>query len=578
MKRSIRRLFFTPMIFVWLCCVIPIACTLLFDDFVLLDRGQCAEAVDKHHAEAASRSRNLITANIPNTNGAAASLTTANITEIEELERFGRGYIRDAYADAEGNVFVFSSIGLWKHHADNLDSPPELLWTYEIGIWNYTFSPNHELLALKHETFPASLPIWNTATGREIISLPLDSQYNLGPIAFNHQGTQIAAAIRDDIYIWDVSSGEAIARFTDFTGLVDSIIFSHDDALLAVSGSDRIEMDSRIRYIPTIRIWDVETGVVAKTYRLEAEDRTESLAFSPDDRILASSENVLLHLWDVQTGQQFAEWDNLRQSYSDSLNFSADGRFLIHGNQVLRVANGEMVRLLGSNNRSRVSGDASVILTISNSVDSKLSVFRADDFSFAIDLGDYYQSLRFDSLEFDTDNHLYGILGRSIYRTSVDGNYLVLSDVYPFSSDGNSFIRLCDSVTKRQVTTFRGGFPFTFSSNGAVLATTNYSCGISLWDGRTGAPIEFLNQCSKGGTRTTAIAFNSDDSIVAVGLWRYETQDAVIQFWDTNTYQLLASVNGHPDAIRGIVFAADDTLMATISSDGTVRLWGVEDS
>jgi eukaryotic-like serine/threonine-protein kinase len=68
-------------------------------------------------------------------------------------------------------------------------------------------------------------------------------------------------------------------------------------------------------------------------------------------------------------------------------------------------------------------------------------------------------------------------------------------------------------------------------------------------------------------------AFSRDNSRLATWSW-----DNIIYIWDLRTRSLLASLRGHQNAIGAVSFSPDGTRIASSSSDGTVRLWLINNS
>jgi WD40 repeat protein len=49
--------------------------------------------------------------------------------------------------------------------------------------------------------------------------------------------------------------------------------------------------------------------------------------------------------------------------------------------------------------------------------------------------------------------------------------------------------------------------------------------------------------------------------------------DQTVRLWDVATGRARATLTGHTEAARWVVFSSDGALLATISADRTVRLW-----
>lgn len=136
-------------------------------------------------------------------------------------------------------------------------------------------------------------------------------------LAFSPDGKQIVTGCSDTtIKRWDNTIG-AIQKVVGHSDRVSTVVFSPDFKLIA-SGSDD----------ETIKLWDAATGDLQKTIAGQL-NAVRDLAFSPDNRQIASCTYKALKLWDAATG------DLQNSSESDdpfiTVAFSPDGKQIASG-------------------------------------------------------------------------------------------------------------------------------------------------------------------------------------------------------------------------------------------------------
>ncbi|WP_437617183.1 WD40 repeat domain-containing protein [Sorangium sp. So ce834] len=88
-----------------------------------------------------------------------------------------------------------------------------------------------------------------------------------------------------------------------------------------------------------------------------------------------------------------------------------------------------------------------------------------------------------------------------------------------------------------------------------------------LWDVGSGRALG----CLEGHTRgVRGVAFNPASQMLASG-----SSDKTVRLWDVKRGRVLRTLEGHKASVQGIAFSPDGALLASASADGTLRLWDV---
>lgn len=192
------------------------------------------------------------------------------------------------------------------------------------GTEALAFSPDGSMLVSGSE----KVRLWDVKTGRLIREMDekkiLVDSLGVQDVGFSPDGKSIASA-GDHLIIWDVETGNPIKQFESGSYVV---ALSPDGKSIASATSEKV------------KLFDIETGKLKFEAR-QSDDyaRIQSLAFSPDGKLLASASLGIISyvkVWDAETGtlKQTLTPYKKRPEYGgiEAVAFSPDGKFLASGN------------------------------------------------------------------------------------------------------------------------------------------------------------------------------------------------------------------------------------------------------
>jgi len=176
-------------------------------------------------------------------------------------------------------------------------------------IWTMAFSSDGKYFAYTNQN---GLNVQDAANNEPVFTFSILEPNTFNSFAFTLDGTLLASPQT----IWDVQSHQVLHKLDGF-GYFHAY-FSPDGAWLAVSGEQ------------PIKIWDVASGQLIRTFESQPDRHSFSISFSPDGTLLADSgRDGRITLWDVASGKIVRNLSHGRQNDVHDIQFSPDGKLLV---------------------------------------------------------------------------------------------------------------------------------------------------------------------------------------------------------------------------------------------------------
>lgn len=245
-------------------------------------------------------------------------------------------------ATAEG----FGAVQLWNPDTDDTVGAADQI--DNVAESTVAFSRSGPAFAYVDPEFAIQLRDWVTGQSLRSPVTAASSKALTNAIAFNSEGTVLAASDGPTVRLWDPATGRLIRDPIPGTGggsgvIVSDLVFNPAGSVLAIFDSDG-----------TARLWNTETQrTIGAPFATGSVVDVNAIAFNPSGTLLAAaSEDGTVRRWDTATARPIGSPLKNGAARSGGVNplaFSPDGRMLATANDlgIVRLWNATTGRKIG---------------------------------------------------------------------------------------------------------------------------------------------------------------------------------------------------------------------------------------
>lgn len=295
--------------------------------------------------------------------------------------------------------------------------------------------------------------------------------------------------------------------------------------------------------LEVISVENVGRIIPLQGHYVKTEGLQQGLAFSPDGKYLAVSDDTEISIWDVTLGNKITSFVG-----NGRIAFSPDGKWFAG------VVESSDIRLLEV-------GTWRKIHTFKNTIYADVVTFSPDSQMLVIGL---YESIAFWDIatqKFLPTSYYHDGLVSEIFFAP-DGQMMV-------SGGGDNRIRFWNLATGQEIRALRGN-QLAMSRDGRLVSARLDLDTIQLWNAETGQELKTLTITGEGIIR---LAFSPDGRLLgSANIGR------TITLWNTGTGELINTLSGYSSEVWELAFSPDGKMIATVDDAyGLVIIWGVPD-
>jgi WD40 repeat protein/serine/threonine protein kinase len=401
-----------------------------------------------------------------------------------------------------------------------------------------------------------ALQLWNLDTG-DVIARLVGHTDTVQSVAFSGDGVSAVSGGRDrTVIVWDIAEHRLLGKLIWHWGAIRDVVYTHDPRHVLATDEDG-----------NVALWEIGEPEPKRTFHDEVGGVSCIGLDRYGGRLILAGTAPSFRQWEYENRQwQLTKRIAGPDAATTCIAWSYDTRFLLSGGTDGAV---RLWRATTGKQLSTFAGDVAEVRSVTLTRNELLAL--SGDAAGTVRLWDVPSG---EELAHYAD-HANAVLavrfsyeGRRMASASADGTFVV-RDV-PVWRDGlpSGFLETAAAVA--------------LSADGRLLAAAQDSDTVTLHDviAENDKPTTAARLSVSADTHAVfCVALTPDGKLLATGGW-----DRKLKLWDIaslggrHTCTLRAELEGHVGAVYGVALTTDGRTLASCSADGTVKLWDVPPS